>query len=63
MKVYRGNDCLKNGHMHPWTYGWVNARVHEKILLLFQESSSATTIFLELRHFLLDVFQEVNVGV
>ena len=51
-----------NGHMHSKTYGRVNARVHEKGLVLFQESFNATTIFLQLRHFLLDVFQEVRVG-
>ena len=42
--------------------GRVNARVHEKVLVLFQESFNATIIFLQLRHFLLDVFQEVRVG-
>ena len=36
--------------------------MHEKVLALFQESFHATTIFLQLRHFLLDVFQEVHVG-
>ena len=40
----------------------MNARVHEKVLVLFQESFNATTIFLQLHHFLLDVFQEVRVG-
>ena len=40
----------------------MNARVHEKVLVLFQESFNATAIFLQLRHFLLDVFQEVGVG-
>ena len=40
----------------------MNTRVHEKVLVLFQESFNATTIFLQLRHFLLDVFQEVGVG-
>ena len=40
----------------------MNARVHEKVLVLFQESFNATSIFLQLRHFLLDVFQEVHVG-
>ena len=34
----------------------------KKYLFLFQESFSAATIFLQLRHFLLDVFQEVRVG-
>ena len=34
----------------------------KKILVLFQESFNATTIFLQLRHFLLDVSQEVRVG-
>ena len=48
--------------MHSWTYGRVNARLHEKVLVLFQESFDATTIFLQLRHFLLDVFQEVRLG-
>ena len=48
--------------MHPQTYGRVNARVDEKVLALFQESFNATTIFLQLRHFQLDVFQEVRVG-
>ena len=43
-------------------HGRVNARVHEKVLVLFQESFNATTIFLQLRHFLLDDFQEVRVG-
>ena len=33
----------------------------KKILVLFQESFNATTIFLQLRHFLLDVLQEVHV--
>ena len=37
--------------------------MHEKELVLFQEESfDATTIFLQLRHFLLDIFQEVRVG-
>ena len=40
----------------------MNARVHENVLVLFQESFNATTIFLQLRHFLLDVFQEVRAG-
>ena len=48
--------------MHSKTYGRVNARVHEIVLVLFQESFNATTIFLQFRHFLLDVFQEVHVG-
>ena len=56
-------DCLcvksiPNSHMHS---GQVNVRVHEKVLVLFQESLKATTIFLQLCHFLLDVFQEVRV--
>ena len=33
--------------MHSWTYGRVNARVHEKVLALFQESFNATTILLQ----------------
>ena len=53
---------IPNGHMLSWTYGRVNARVHEKVFVLFQESFNATTIFLQLCHFLLDVFQEVHVG-
>ena len=28
---------VPNGHMHCWTYSRVNARVHEKVLVLFQE--------------------------
>ena len=48
--------------VHSWTYGRVNARMHEKVLDLFQKSFKATTVFLQLRHFLLDVFQEVRVG-
>ena len=40
----------------------MNASVHEKVLVLFQESFDATTIFLQSRDFLLDVFQEVRVG-
>ena len=48
--------------MHSLTYGRVNARAHEKVLALFQESFYATTIFPQLCHFLLDVFQEVRVG-
>ena len=40
----------------------MNARVQEKLLVLFQESFNATTIFLQLRNFLLDVSQEVRVG-
>ena len=40
----------------------MNARVHEKLLVLFHESFNATTIFLQLRHFPLDVSQEVGVG-
>ena len=36
--------------------------MHEKVLALFQESFNATTISLQLRHCLLDVFQEVRVG-
>ena len=53
---------ISNGQMHSWTYGRVNARVHEKVFVLFQESFNATTIFLQLRHFLLDAFREVRVG-
>ena len=62
------SDCssivksIPNGHMHSKTYGRVNTRVHEKVLFLFQESFNATKIFLQLRHFLFDVFQEVRVG-
>ena len=40
----------------------MNGRVHEKVLVLFQESFNATAIFLESDQFLLDVFQEVHVG-
>ena len=40
----------------------MNTCVHEEVLVLFQESFNATTIFLQLRHFLLDVFQELRVG-
>ena len=40
----------------------MNALVHEKVLVLFQESFNATTVFLKLHQFLLDVFQEVRVG-
>ena len=46
----------------PRPYGRVNAGVHEKVLVLFQESFNATAIFLQLHHFLLDVFQEVRAG-
>ena len=53
---------ILNGHVHSYIYGRVNARVHEKVLVLFQESFNATKIFLQLRHFLLDVFQKVRVG-
>ena len=53
---------IPNGHMDSQTYGRVNARVQEKVLVLFRESFNATTIFLQLRHFLLDVFEEVRVG-
>ena len=50
-----------------WSYAFldlrrVNAHVHEKVHVLFQESFNATTISLQLRHFLLGVFQEVHVG-
>ena len=48
--------------MHSQTYGRVNARLHEELLVLFQESFNATTISLQLCHCLLDVFQEVRVG-
>ena len=44
------------------SYSGVNTRVHEKVLVSFQESFKAITIFLKLRHFLLDIFQEVSVG-
>ena len=47
--------------MHFQTYGRVNAHVHEKVLVLFEESFNASKIFLQLRHFLLDVFQMVCV--
>ena len=40
----------------------MSACVHEKVLVLFQKSFNATTIFLQLRHFLLDVFQKIGVG-
>ena len=40
----------------------MNARVHEKVFVLFQESFNVTTIFLQLCEFLLDVSQEVRVG-
>ena len=53
---------IPSGHMHSWTYGQVNARVHEKVLVLFQELFNATAIILKLCHFLLDVSQEVPVG-
>ena len=53
---------IPNGHMHSQTDGRVNACVHEKVLVLFRESFNATTIYLQLRHFLLDVFQEVRIG-
>ena len=36
--------------------------MHEKVLVLLQESFNAITIFLQLRNFLLEVFQEVCVG-
>ena len=36
--------------------------MHEKVLVFFQESFNATAIFLQLRPFLLDVFQEVRAG-
>ena len=39
----------------------MNARVHKKVIVLFQELFNATTIFLQLRHFPSDVFQEVRV--
>ena len=50
-----------------WSYACLdqrraNARVHEKVLVLFRESFNAATIFLQLRHFLLDVLQEVRAG-
>ena len=48
--------------MHSQTFGRVNAWVHERELVLFQELFNATTIFLQLRHYLLDLFQEVRVG-
>ena len=48
--------------MQSKTDGPVNARVHEEVLVLFQESFNATTVFHQLRHFLFDVFQEVRVG-
>ena len=48
--------------MHSKTYGRVNACVHEKVLVLFQKSFNATTIFLQLRYFLWDISQEVRVG-
>ena len=61
--MFIGNavKSIPNGHMHSQTYGRVNARVHEKLLVLFQESFNATAVFLQLCHFLLDVFQEVRV--
>ena len=61
-KKYTLLQSILNGHVHSWTYGRVNARVHEKVVVLFQESFNATTIFLQLRHCLVDVFQEVRVG-
>ena len=48
--------------MHSKTYGCVNAHAHEKVLVLFEELFNATTIFMQLCHFLLDVFQEVPEG-
>ena len=36
--------------------------MHEKVLVLFQESFTGTTIFLQLHHFVLNAFQEVHVG-
>ena len=36
--------------------------MHEKVLVFFRESFNAITIFLQLRHFRLDVFHEVHVG-
>ena len=54
--MWRLVKSIPNCHMHSWTYCRVNARVHEKVLVLFQESFNVTTIFLQLRHFLLDDF-------
>ena len=50
-----------------WSCAFLDLRssectMHETVLVLFQESFNATAIFLQLRHFLLDVFQEVRVG-
>ena len=55
-------QSVQNGHVHSKTYGRVNAHVHEKVPVLFRESFNGTTIFLQSRNFLLDVFQEVRVG-
>ena len=38
-----------------WSYAFLDLRVHEKVLSLFQESFNVTTVFLQLRHFLLEV--------
>ena len=50
-----------------WSYTFLDLRSSEctyarKSTWLFRESFNATTIFLQLRHFLLDVLQEVRVG-
>ena len=62
MKASRKLKSIPNGHVHSTTYGRVNACVQEKVFVLFQESFNATTIFLQLRNFLLDAFQKVRVG-
>ena len=58
--VYFMSLCTRSrcAHVHSLD----RTRVHNKVLVLFQESFNATTIFMQLRHFLSDVFQEVRVG-
>ena len=47
---------IPNGHMHSQTYGRVNARVREKVLVLFRESFNATTTFSAITPFSVECF-------
>ena len=69
--VVKGAFSVKKATFYrysKWSCAFLDLRSSEytcarnNILALFQESFNATTIFLQLRHFLLDVFQEVCVG-
>ena len=67
---FRLGYFFKESHIRVysiWSCAFLDLRssectVHENSTCFVQESFNATAIFLQLHHFLLDVFQEVRVG-